>query len=482
MIVGRQRPLASMLFFLRQSPPTYASIKLFSHPIHLERNFSRQLTKKSFSTAAEASAPSAGSGGDSFKTAWTVAKLTGLAVGAAVGLLYMSDSRAAAWKMLVMPAIHATMDPELAHVTSIWLAKYGLVPKEKVDPEAYSDVLGVELWGKKIFNPVGLAAGYDKHADAIDALYGFGFGMVEIGSVTPEPQPGNPKPRMFRLTEDKAAINRYGFNSEGHRAAENRLRARIRNFWYGLNSEERSKHLHRLRRKRRVRCCTTSRCPRSLREGRLLGVNLGKNKVSAAESNEDYVKGVENLGPFADYVVVNISSPNTPGLRALQRREPMLKLLQEVKNARDKFLVHRPPLLVKIAPDLSDEELEDIAFVIQKAKLDAGPSTIMSDPKIRREFGGLSGPPVLPLALDKVRKFYALTKGEIPIIGCGGIRSGEDALKFARAGASLVQLYTGLSFDGPGLIAEIKEDVASQLRKEGKKWKDVVGSDHIVKK
>ncbi|KAJ3220064.1 Dihydroorotate dehydrogenase (quinone), mitochondrial [Dinochytrium kinnereticum] len=413
-----------------------------------------------------------------------------MGLGTVVGLLYLSDTRAAAWKNLVMPAIHLTMDPEDAHVLSIWLAKNGIVPREKVDPEAYSDVLGVELWGKKIVNPIGLAAGYDKHAEAIDAMLNFGFGLVEIGSVTPEPQPGNPKPRMFRLPDDKAVINRYGFNSEGHLTAESRLRSRVRNFWYGVSQEDRKNGtvVEPVEdEKEAYVVAPPAGLPRSLRSGRLLGVNLGKNKVSPAESNEDYVKGVEKLGPFADYIVVNISSPNTPGLRALQRREPMLKLLQEVKAARDKNLPHKPPVVVKVAPDMSDEEFEDVAYVIKKAGIDgviisnttiSRPSSIKSDPKIRREFGGLSGPPVFPLALSKVRKFYALTKGEIPIIGCGGIRSAEEAIAFAKAGASLVQLYTGLAFEGPGIVAEIKEGVAETLRKEGKSWKQIVGADH----
>ncbi|KAJ3101564.1 Dihydroorotate dehydrogenase (quinone), mitochondrial [Phlyctochytrium bullatum] len=444
-------------------------------------------TARPFSSGSSSNSSS----GPDFRTAWFVVKLLAVAAGGAVGVAYMTDSRATAWKQLVMPAIHMTMDPETAHVVSIWLAKFGLVPWETADPEAYKDVLGVELWGKQLFNPIGLAAGYDKHAEAIDALFNFGFGLVEVGSITPVPQPGNPKPRMFRLTEDRAAINRYGFNSEGHAAAEQRLRDRIRRFWYGVPEVDRVEGGRvgppAEREREAYVLAPPAGTPRALRQGRLLGVNLGKNKVSAAESNEDYVKGVESLGPYADYVVVNISSPNTPGLRALQRREPMLKLLQEVKQARDKSLPHRPPLIVKIAPDLKDEELEDVAFVVQQAGIDgiiignttiSRPASIKSDPKIRREFGGLSGPPLLPLALSKVKQFYALTGGKVPIVGCGGIRSADDALAFARAGASVVQLYTGLSFDGPGVVAEIKEEVAKRLRKEGKTWSQVVGADH----
>ncbi|KAJ3060533.1 Dihydroorotate dehydrogenase (quinone), mitochondrial, partial [Quaeritorhiza haematococci] len=336
------------------------------------------------------------------------------------------------------------------------------------------------LWGLDISNPLGLAAGFDKHAEAIDSMFNLGFGLVEIGSVTPLPQPGNPQPRMFRLSADRAVINRYGFNSEGHQSVRDRLKSRIRRF------------LHRTSSWGTVQQHTSGKTlpegtPLSLHPHRLLGVNLGKNKVSAAESNEDYVRGVETLGPFADYVVVNISSPNTPGLRSLQRREPMEKLMAEVKQARDKHLTHKPPLLVKIAPDVSDEELEDIAAVVKSVGVDgviisnttiSRPVELKSDRRLQREAGGLSGPPLLSLSLATLRKFYALTQGTIPLIGCGGIASGEDAIRFAKAGASLVQFYTGMAYEGPTIVTRVKGEIKEALRKEGKSWGQIVGEDH----
>ncbi|KAI9347431.1 Dihydroorotate dehydrogenase [Zopfochytrium polystomum] len=392
-----------------------------------------------------------------------------------------------------MPIVHALLDPEDAHRASIWLAKHGFVPSERggID-DAERDLLETEVWGKKFSNPIGLAAGYDKHAEAIDALLGFGFGFVEVGSVTPKPQDGNPRPRMFRLPADDAVINRYGFNSEGHRAAADRLKARIRSFLHHHSLElaidgdavvpPADKEVY-----------GTLALPRSVTRAliprRHLGVNLGKNKSSAADSVADYVDGVVELGPFADYIVVNVSSPNTPGLRALQRREPMQILMNAVKKARDEHVPHRPPVLVKIAPDVTDAELEDIAFVIRRSGIEgviisnttvSRPQSLKSDRKLTRETGGLSGPPVHALALDKVRKFYTLTQGAVPIVGCGGVASARDALAFARAGASLVQLYTAFAYQGPGVVHDIKEGVVALLREEegGRPWREVVGQDH----
>ncbi|KAI9209612.1 uncharacterized protein BJ171DRAFT_484539 [Polychytrium aggregatum] len=390
-----------------------------------------------------------------------------LAVGlsaASVAAVYLYDSRAWVHRGILMPTIHFLLDAETAHRAAILAAKYHLCP---VDRGVDSDVLATEIWGKKISNPIGLAAGFDKHAEAIDAMFGVGFGAVEIGSVTPQPQPGNPLPRMFRLPEDRAVINRYGFNSEGHQAVYDRLKSRIRNFLYRSASGSES-------------------LPKSLKENRLLGVNLGKNKTSPADSDDDYIKGIEKLGEFADYIVVNISSPNTPGLRALQRREPMERLMQEVKDSRDK-LSHRPPVVVKIAPDLTDEELDDIAQVVMKVGIDgviisnttiSRPATLKSDPRLIREMGGLSGPPIHSLSVATLSKFYKITGGSVPLIGCGGVLTGEDVIRFAKAGASLVQLYSSMAYEGPGLIADLKDEVTRILNRENKTWNDIVGLDH----
>ncbi|KAJ3297715.1 Dihydroorotate dehydrogenase (quinone), mitochondrial [Borealophlyctis nickersoniae] len=393
-----------------------------------------------------------------------------------------------AYTHVAMPLVHTFIDPETAHKAAVWLCKHGIVPKSKTMDDEW---LNVEVWGHKLSNPIGLAAGFDKNGEGIDSLFDFGFASVEIGSVTPKPQPGNPKPRMFRLPDDYAVINRYGFNSDGHQAVRDRLKARIRAFLYRhssdpslsatpTNPDEKDAYVVAL----------PEGVSRSLREGKILGVNLGKNKNSPADSNEDYVKGIQELGPFGDYVVVNISSPNTPGLRALQRREPIEKLMREVKEARDKFLPHHPPLLVKIAPDLNDEEIADIAAVVQNVEVDgvvvsnttiSRPETLKSGPQLHRETGGLSGPPVFPLAKNVVHKLYALTDGKVPIVGCGGIKSADDAIAMAKAGATLVQLYTGFAYQGPGLVDEIRRGVANYLMHEGVTWREIIGADHKQK-
>ena len=363
-----------------------------------------------------------------------------------------------------MPVMHSLLEPEDAHRYSIWLAKHGFCPKDRSKDEPS---LKVSIWGKSLSNPVGLAAGYDKHAEAIDAILDIGFGAVEVGSVTPVPQEGNAKPRMFRLPLDKAVINRYGFNSDGHAAVLQRLQKRIMRHF--SNSAELGDGTRR-----------------SLTESQLLGVNLGKNKTSPAASNRDYLDGIEQLGPYADYLVINISSPNTPGLRSLQRREPIKRLLQEAKQSRDALLGNKPPLVVKISPDLSDQEIQDIAAVVSDVGIDGviisnttvtRPS-LQSNKSLANEFGGLSGVPLKPLALHVVAQFYKETKGLIPIIGCGGIASGNDAVEFAKAGATLVQIYTSLGYKGPGIVHDIKTQVAEILKKENKTWQQIIGLNH----
>ncbi|KAJ3410848.1 Dihydroorotate dehydrogenase (quinone), mitochondrial [Chytridiales sp. JEL 0842] len=419
-----------------------------------------------------------------------------LALTATFGTLsyfYLTDTRAGVYKHVAMPLLHAFVDPEDSHKLSIWAASKGLVPWEKRDPDVgVVKVLETEVWGKKFSNPLGLAAGYDKHGEAIDALLDFGFGFVEIGSVTPEPQPGNPRPRMFRLKPAGAVINRYGFNSEGHSTVSNRLKARLRSFLHSQpqqtpppspDSDDSASSSH-------PKALTLPPdTPNSLRPGKLLGINLGKNKTSPADSNDDYVKGIHTFGPLADYLVVNISSPNTPGLRSLQRREPMLRLLKEVKTARDEVCGRSVPVLVKVAPDLKAEEVEDVAAVVTESGIDgiiigntttSRPSSLTGDSKVISETGGLSGTPLLPITTPLVSQFYKLTNGRIPIIACGGISSAEHAIAYAKAGASLVQVYTGLGYTGPGLVAEIKEGLVRGLG--GRKWVDLVGEDHRRKK
>lgn len=339
---------------------------------------------------------------------------------------------------LARPALHL-VDPERAHTLAIAALKHGLLR-----PHAAADdpVLAAQVWGLSFANPIGLAAGFDKQAEVIDPMLGFGFGFVEAGTVTPEPQPGNPRKRLFRLDEDEAVINQFGFNSEGLAAFAQRL-------------AERRKGAH---------------------APGIVGANVGKNR-DTTDAAADYAKGVAAVTSVADYIVVNLSSPNTPGLRGLQARAPIEDLLRRALAARAgaaSGLARPPPLLAKVGPDLDDGQLQDIADVALATGIDglivgnttlARPATLRSPD--RDEAGGLSGKPLMAPSTACLRQFYRVTAGRIPIIGCGGVASGADAYAKIRAGASLVQLYTALVFHGPGLAATIKRDLAKLLRADG---------------
>ncbi|NP_001006131.1 dihydroorotate dehydrogenase (quinone), mitochondrial precursor [Gallus gallus] len=351
----------------------------------------------------------------------------------------------------VMPALRV-VTPEAAHGLALRAAALGLLPPARPD----SPSLEVHVLGLRFRNPLGLAAGFDKHGEAVDGLYRMGFGFVEVGTVTPEPQEGNPKPRVFRLVEDEAVINRYGFNSHGHAAVERRLRAR----------QEAQLKL------------TTVGMP--------LGVNLGKNK-SSTDAAADYVAGVQTLGPLADYLVVNVSSPNTPGLRDLQGKAELRDLLTKVLAERDMLPSERKPaVLVKIAPDLTEQDKQDIAGVVCEVGVDGliVSNTTTSRPRglqstQRLEAGGLSGKPLRELSTQTVREMYALTQGRVPIIGVGGVSSGRDALEKIRAGASLVQMYTALVYHGPPVVRTVKRELEELLREQGfKSVMEAVGADH----
>lgn len=346
-------------------------------------------------------------------------------------------AQAAASALRLLPA-------ETAHHTAIAAARLGLVPHQRrPDPP----VLATSVLGLQLRNPLGLAAGFDKDAEALAGLLAMGFGFVEAGSVTPQPQPGNPTPRVFRLTADRAVINRYGFNSAGMAAAEGRLR------------------LFRQRQAADAPAQTA------------VGINLGKNKEQQ-HAVVDYNNGLFTLGPLADYVVVNISSPNTPGLRGLQGRQQLHDLLTSVKASRDALPStaggRPPPLLVKIAPDLSQSQLEDICEVVQQVGIDgmvvtnttvARPSTLLSQHK--NEVGGLSGAPLFDSSTRVLANCYRLTGGKVPMIGVGGIWSGQDAYDKIRAGASLVQIYTALTLEGPAVVPRIKAELAALLQRDG---------------
>jgi dihydroorotate dehydrogenase len=288
-----------------------------------------------------------------------------------------------------------------------------------------------ELFGLKFPNPVGLAAGFDKNAVLTDELAALGFGFVEIGTVTPRSQPGNPQPRLFRLPADEALINRMGFNNDGAEAVAARLRLR---------------HDRRL----------------------IIGGNIGKNKDTPNEqAGDDYVAAFKALADVVDYFVVNVSSPNTPGLRQLQDKEPLIKLLQQVQEVNQARPTPRP-LLLKIAPDLTDAQLDDILDIARETKLSGlvATNTTIARPETLRTptpavaaygAGGLSGRPLRARATEVIRYLHQRSQGSLPIIGAGGIHSAHDAQEKLAAGAALVQLYTGFIYEGPGLVRQINQ-------------------------
>ena len=324
---------------------------------------------------------------------------------------------------LVRPLVFA-LDAERAHRLTIRALKAvpaGLPPREDRQ-------LAVRVAGLDFPNPVGLAAGFDKDGEVPAQTLGFGFGFVEVGTLTPRPQAGNERPRLFRLAGDRAVINRMGFNNGGFEAAKARLGRR--------------------------------------RSG-LVGVNVGANKDSA-DRVADYVAGVRVMAPFADYLTVNVSSPNTPGLRGLQDAGALAELLAAVGEARAGV-----PVFLKVAPDLEPGGIEDVA----RAAIDAGVdalivgNTTLSRPPLRSkhggEAGGLSGAPLKGLALQRLKDFRAATGGALPLIAVGGIENGVDAYARIRAGASLVQLYTALVYQGPGVAASILGELRSLLSRDG---------------
>ncbi|KAJ8956530.1 hypothetical protein NQ318_019250 [Aromia moschata] len=341
------------------------------------------------------------------------------------------------YKNYFMPVIHL-LDAEKAHNLAVLACKYRLFPKSHYkDPE----ILKVKVFGKEFPNPIGIAAGFDKDGKAVLGLRDIGFGFVEIGSVTPEPQPGNQQPRVFRLMQDFAVINRYGFNSEGH----DRVLERIKDIKGSADSN-------------------------------IIGVNLGKNKTSS-DPIKDYVNGIKKFGLTADYLVINISSPNTPGLRDMQSKENLRKLLAALVETRNSLPVKKkPPLLLKLAPDLSHQERKDIADILKKkdCKIDGLIicNTTVDRPKslkcaeVKNETGGLSGAPLKSMSTRMIKEMSELTGG-MPIIGVGGISSGKDAYEKIKAGATLVQLYTAMVYNGPPIVSKVKKELVELLHKDG---------------
>lgn len=363
------------------------------------------------------------------------------------GLVCFYKNNEAFYKNYVMPAVHL-LDPESSHNFAIFASKHRLFSKSNFKDTSQ---LNVQLLGRRFTNPVGLAAGFDKNAEGILGLQELGFGFIEIGSVTPEPQVGNEKPRVFRLTEDRAVINRYGFNSDGHRKVLERLQK--------LQGNEKRAQI-------------------------ILGVNLGKNKESQ-NAIEDYCTGIQIFAAVADYFVINISSPNTPGLRQMQTKNELEKLLKEVLKTN--LNSGNKPILLKLAPDLTYQEKVDIAKVIMKpdCKVDG---IIISNTTTNRpddlngqdknETGGLSGAPLKSVSTRMIADMHVLTMGVVPIIGVGGIESGPDAYDKIRAGASAVQLYTALVYEGPPVVAKVKRELLWLLLRDGfKNVQQVVGVD-----
>lgn len=396
--------------------------------------------------------------------------LTVGAAGAAAAAFYVLDARAGIHEWLLCPLIRTFTDGETGHKLGIELMKYGLAPRLRGEDKRLENelepILGVDVFGYRLKSPIGLAAGLDKDGVAIESLFNTGFSYVEIGSITPEAQPGNPKPRFFRLPRDDAVINRYGFNSSGHLPVVATLARRL------LGHENPETYSN------------------ALRDGRLLGINLGKNKNG--DEVEDYVKGVQRLGPYADVLVVNVSSPNTQGLRDLQSEQKLTNLLTSVVDERNKLgtnkLGKKPPVLVKVAPDLTEQEIEAIAtsakaskadgIVISNTTIKRPDNLFTTDKNLVNQTGGLSGKPLKPLALQALRTLRKYTKdSDLVLVGCGGISSGQDALEFGKAGATFVQLYTAFAYKGPGLPAKIRDELAELLKKEGKTWQQIVGSD-----
>ena len=324
------------------------------------------------------------------------------------------------------------LPPEQAHRATIALLRTSapfLSPARDDDPR-----LGMKLLGLSFPNPIGVAAGFDKDGEVPDAILKLGFGFAECGTLTPKPQSGNPKPRLFRLAEDKAVINRLGFNSAGVERAHARLMQR---------------------RKRGV-----------------VGINLGANKDSP-DRIADYLEGMRKLAPLASYIAVNISSPNTPGLRGLQDRADLERLLNALMRVRTQAGL-TTPLLLKIAPDLDETALDDIADVCLNAGLDgiivsnttvARPDFLKS--KYKNETGGLSGAPLFAPSTAVLKKMRARVGEKLVLVGVGGVASGQDAYAKIRAGASLVQLYTALVFQGPGLVRRIKRELLMLLERDG---------------
>ena len=339
-----------------------------------------------------------------------------------------------------------SLPPELAHSLTIKAMKYlSFGYKKNFEHSSLSQhILGLDFP-----NPVGLAAGFDKNAEVMQSMFSLGFGFVEIGTVTPEPQKGNIKPRIFRLKEDEAIVNSLGFNNKGAQKVKKNL-LKIRNTY--INNK-------------------------------IIGVNIGKNK-STKNAVDDYLYNIEYLGSLASYITINISSPNTEGLRDLQLRGNIDNFLKKILDKRDEIKdINKKPIFIKISPDLDENQLRDIALISLANNIDGliltnttteRLNTLISNNKRRK--GGLSGKPLFETSNTILKKMYSLTNGQIPLIGVGGISSASDCYEKIKAGASLVQLYTALTYAGPSLIYNIKNELIDLIKTDGyKNISDIIG-------
>jgi dihydroorotate dehydrogenase len=328
-----------------------------------------------------------------------------------------------------------SLDPEAAHDLAIKSLKANFLPKSFFSV-AEEEVLETQLFNKKLPNPIGLAAGFDKSAEVYNSLFKFGFGFIEVGTVTPKRQLGNPKPRIFRLERDKALINRLGFNNHGSEIVSKRI------------SENQP-------------------------EG-FLGINIGPNKETK-NKEEDYFICLSKLFMYAGYIAINISSPNTEGLRNFHNQEKMKKLLAGLNKIKKEKKINQP-VVIKISPDISDNEISQIVELVKNQSIQGiivsnttdSNRENLSDAK-KNETGGLSGEPLKDISTNLIKKFYKETKGEVKIIGVGGVDSGQSAFEKIAAGADAVQLYTGMVYKGPGIVKEIKQELISILKKENLK-------------
>ena len=342
---------------------------------------------------------------------------------------------------LIKPFIFK-IDPEMAHDLAIKSLKYNFLPEELFTVENES-ILESKIFDTKIKNPIGLAAGFDKSAEVYNSLFKFGFGFVEVGTITPKEQLGNPKPRVFRLEDDRALINRLGFNNDGLEKVTQRLQK---------NSPT-----------------------------NFLGINIGPNKDSNNKT-EDYLKCIKEIYNFANYITINISSPNTPGLRDFHNKNTLKQLLKNITEFTKKNRIQKP-LVLKISPDIAFNEIGNIIELVKAFNISGIIISNTTDKnrenltgKFKNEPGGLSGEPLAKISNDLIKKFYKEIKGEVTIIGVGGVNSGLTAYEKIKAGASLLQLYTGMVYEGPGIVKKIKSELIDILKKEKiKNVSEIVG-------